>query len=97
MYREMKDFDKEKENGKMGCWFIEYVEQYFGIDELLKNDLIIYLQKNVDVVFLCYWKLIGINKSIRKNRNCFQFIVVYKDFCEYGIKFGLNQGVIFIF
>ncbi|XP_004755203.1 E3 ubiquitin-protein ligase HECTD1 isoform X6 [Mustela putorius furo] len=94
MYREMKDSDKEKENGKMGCWSIEHVEQYLGTDELPKNDLITYLQKNADAAFLRHWKLTGTNKSIRKNRNCSQLIAAYKDFCEHGTKSGLNQGAI---
>ncbi|XP_046321264.1 E3 ubiquitin-protein ligase HECTD1 isoform X12 [Marmota monax] len=94
MYREMKDSDKEKENGKMGCWTIEHVEQYLGTDELPKNDLITYLQKNADAAFLRHWKLTGTNKSIRKNRNCSQLIAAYKDFCEHGTKSGLNQGAI---
>ncbi|XP_047593878.1 E3 ubiquitin-protein ligase HECTD1 isoform X6 [Lutra lutra] len=94
MYREMKDSDKEKENGKMGCWSIEHVEQYLGTDELPKNDLITYLQKNADAAFLRHWKLTGTNKSIRKNRNCSQLIAAYKDFCEHGTKSGLNQGSI---
>ncbi|XP_058522280.1 E3 ubiquitin-protein ligase HECTD1 isoform X8 [Ochotona princeps] len=94
MYREMKDSDKEKENGKMGCWSIEHVEQYLGTDELPKNDLITYLQKNADATFLRHWKLTGTNKSIRKNRNCSQLIAAYKDFCEHGTKSGTNQGAI---
>ncbi|XP_054986505.1 E3 ubiquitin-protein ligase HECTD1 isoform X9 [Sorex araneus] len=94
MYREMKDSDKEKESGKMGCWSIEHVEQYLGTDELPKNDLITYLQKNADAAFLRHWKLTGTNKSIRKNRNCSQLIAAYKDFCEHGTKSGLNQGAI---
>ncbi|XP_036209743.1 E3 ubiquitin-protein ligase HECTD1 isoform X6 [Myotis myotis] len=94
MYREMKDSDKEKENEKMGCWSIEHVEQYLGTDELPKNDLITYLQKNADAAFLRHWKLTGTNKSIRKNRNCSQLIAAYKDFCEHGTKSGLNQGAI---
>ncbi|KAF6130360.1 HECT domain E3 ubiquitin protein ligase 1 [Phyllostomus discolor] len=94
MYREMKDSDKEKENEKMGCWSVEHVEQYLGTDELPKNDLITYLQKNADAAFLRHWKLTGTNKSIRKNRNCSQLIAAYKDFCEHGTKSGLNQGAI---
>ncbi|XP_026369330.1 E3 ubiquitin-protein ligase HECTD1 isoform X5 [Ursus americanus] len=94
MYREMKDSDKEKESAKMGCWSIEHVEQYLGTDELPKNDLITYLQKNADAAFLRHWKLTGTNKSIRKNRNCSQLIAAYKDFCEHGTKSGLNQGAI---
>ncbi|XP_036095591.1 E3 ubiquitin-protein ligase HECTD1 isoform X7 [Molossus molossus] len=94
MYREMKDSDKEKENEKMGCWSIEHVEQYLGTDELPKNDLITYLQKNADAAFLRHWKLTGTNKSIRKNRNCSQLIAAYKDFCEHGTKSGLNHGAI---
>ncbi|XP_023607311.1 E3 ubiquitin-protein ligase HECTD1 isoform X7 [Myotis lucifugus] len=94
MYREMKDSDKEKEKEKMGCWSIEHVEQYLGTDELPKNDLITYLQKNADAAFLRHWKLTGTNKSIRKNRNCSQLIAAYKDFCEHGTKSGLNQGAI---
>ncbi|XP_074004820.1 E3 ubiquitin-protein ligase HECTD1 isoform X5 [Numenius arquata] len=94
MYREMKDSDKEKESGKMGCWSVEHVEQYLGTDELPKNDLITYLQKNADSAFLRHWKLTGTNKSIRKNRNCSQLIAAYKDFCEHGSKSGLNQGAI---
>ncbi|XP_055990444.1 E3 ubiquitin-protein ligase HECTD1 isoform X7 [Sorex fumeus] len=94
MYREMKDSDKEKESGKVGCWSIEHVEQYLGTDELPKNDLITYLQKNADAAFLRHWKLTGTNKSIRKNRNCSQLIAAYKDFCEHGTKSGLNQGAI---
>ncbi|XP_072478608.1 E3 ubiquitin-protein ligase HECTD1 isoform X6 [Notamacropus eugenii] len=97
MYREMKDSDKEKENGKMGCWSIEHVEQYLGTDELPKNDLITYLQKNADSAFLRHWKLTGTNKSIRKNRNCSQLIAAYKDFCEHGSKSGLSQGAISTF
>ncbi|XP_056666401.1 E3 ubiquitin-protein ligase HECTD1 isoform X6 [Monodelphis domestica] len=97
MYREMKDSDKEKENGKMGCWSIEHVEQYLGTDELPKNDLITYLQKNADSAFLRHWKLTGTNKSIRKNRNCSQLIAAYKDFCEHGSKSGLSQGTISTF
>ncbi|KAM9651972.1 E3 ubiquitin-protein ligase HECTD1 isoform 14-T14 [Morphnus guianensis] len=94
MYREMKDSDKEKESGKMGCWSVEHVEQYLGTDELPKNDLITYLQKNADSAFLRHWKLTGTNKSIRKNRNCSQLIAAYKDFCEHGSKSGLSQGTI---
>ncbi|XP_041122669.1 E3 ubiquitin-protein ligase HECTD1-like isoform X2 [Polyodon spathula] len=93
MYREMKDSDKEKESGKMGCWSVEHVEQYLGTDELPKNDLITYLQKNADSAFLRRWKLTGTNKSIRKNRNCSQLIAAYKDFCEHGSKSsGLSHG-----
>ncbi|XP_020386934.2 E3 ubiquitin-protein ligase HECTD1, partial [Rhincodon typus] len=96
MYREMKDSDKEKgENGKMGCWSVEHVEQYLGTDELPKNDLITYLQKNADSAFLRHWKLTGTNKSIRKNRNCSQLIAAYKEFCEHGTKSsGLSHGSI---
>ncbi|KAH0620554.1 hypothetical protein JD844_021133 [Phrynosoma platyrhinos] len=94
VYREMKDSDKEKENGKMGCWSVEHVEQYLGTDELPKNDLITYLQKNADSAFLRHWKLTGTNKSIRKNRNCSQLIAAYKDFCEHGSKSSLSQGTI---
>ncbi|XP_075007828.1 E3 ubiquitin-protein ligase HECTD1 isoform X11 [Calonectris borealis] len=94
MYREMKDSDKEKESGKMGCWSVEHVEQFLGTDELPKNDLITYLQKNADSAFLRHWKLTGTNKSIRKNRNCSQLIAAYKDFCEHGSKSGLSQGAI---
>ncbi|NXD68096.1 HECD1 ligase, partial [Eolophus roseicapillus] len=97
MYREMKDSDKEKESGKMGCWSVEHVEQYLGTDELPKNDLITYLQKNADSAFLRHWKLTGTNKSIRKNRNCSQLIAAYKDFCEHGSKSGLNQGAMSTF
>lgn len=54
------------------------MEQYLGTDELPKNDLITYLQKNADAAFLRHWKLTGTNKSIRKNRNCSQLIAAYK-------------------
>ncbi|TSW08334.1 E3 ubiquitin-protein ligase HECTD1 [Bagarius yarrelli] len=86
MYRELKDSDKEKESGKLGCWSVEHVEQYLGTDELPKNDLITYMQKNADSTFLRHWKLTGTNKSIRKNRNCSQLIAAYKDFCERGCR-----------
>ncbi|XP_068109968.1 E3 ubiquitin-protein ligase HECTD1 isoform X4 [Hyperolius riggenbachi] len=86
MYREMKDSDKQKESGKMGCWSVEHVEQSLGTDALPKNDLITYLQMNADPSFLRRWKLTGTNKSIRKNRNCSQLIAAYKDFCENGTK-----------
>ncbi|XP_036397800.1 E3 ubiquitin-protein ligase HECTD1 isoform X6 [Megalops cyprinoides] len=93
MYRELKDSDKEKESGKMGCWSVEHVEQYLGTDELPKNDLITYMQKNADSSFLRHWKLTGTNKSIRKNRNCSQLIAAYKDFCEHGCRAsGLSPG-----
>ncbi|XP_023647938.1 E3 ubiquitin-protein ligase HECTD1 isoform X9 [Paramormyrops kingsleyae] len=93
MYREMKDSDKEKVSGKMGCWSVEHVEQYLGTDELPKNDLITYMQKNADSSFLRHWKLTGTNKSIRKNRNCSQLIAAYKDFCEHGCRSsGLSPG-----
>ncbi|XP_043929755.1 E3 ubiquitin-protein ligase HECTD1 isoform X1 [Protopterus annectens] len=93
VYREMKDSDKEKESTKVGCWSVEHVEQYLGTDELPKNDLITYLQKNADSAFLRHWKLTGTNKSIRKNRNCSQLIAAYKDFCEHGLKSsGLSHG-----
>ncbi|XP_013923631.1 PREDICTED: E3 ubiquitin-protein ligase HECTD1 isoform X3 [Thamnophis sirtalis] len=94
VYKEMKDSDKEKDSEKMGCWSIEHVEQYLGTDDLPKNDLITYLQKNADSAFLRHWKLTGTNKSIRKNRNCSQLIAAYKDFCEHGSKSNLNQGAI---
>ncbi|KAG9480958.1 hypothetical protein GDO78_010299 [Eleutherodactylus coqui] len=86
MYREMKDSDKQKESGRMGCWSVEHVEQSLGTDALPKNDLITYLQRNADPSFLRRWKLTGTNKSIRKNRNCSQLIAAYKDFCENGCK-----------
>ncbi|XP_060736190.1 E3 ubiquitin-protein ligase HECTD1 isoform X4 [Tachysurus vachellii] len=93
MYRELKDSDKDKESGKMGCWSVEHVEQYLGTDELPKNDLITYMQKNADSTFLRHWKLTGTNKSIRKNRNCSQLIAAYKDFCERGCRSsGLGSG-----
>ncbi|XP_055721273.1 E3 ubiquitin-protein ligase HECTD1 isoform X5 [Salvelinus fontinalis] len=93
MYRELKDSDKEKEGRKMGCWSVEHVEQYLGTDELPKNDLITYMQKNADSSFLHHWKLTGTNKSIRKNRNCSQLIAAYKDFCEHGCRSGgLSPG-----
>ncbi|KAM9569757.1 E3 ubiquitin-protein ligase HECTD1-like isoform 17-T17 [Salvelinus alpinus] len=93
MYRELKDSDKEKEGRKMGCWSVEHVEQYLGTDELPKNDLITYMQKNADSSFLRHWKLTGTNKSIRKNRNCSQLIAAYKDFCEHGCRSGgLSPG-----
>ncbi|XP_049320167.1 E3 ubiquitin-protein ligase HECTD1 isoform X10 [Astyanax mexicanus] len=93
MYRELKDSDKEKESGKMGCWSVEHVEQFLGTDELPKNDLITYMQKNADSTFLRLWKLTGTNKSIRKNRNCSQLIAAYKDFCERGCRStGLGSG-----
>uniref|UniRef100_A0AAY4A3Q0 E3 ubiquitin-protein ligase n=1 Tax=Denticeps clupeoides TaxID=299321 RepID=A0AAY4A3Q0_9TELE len=69
-----------------GCWSVEHVEQYLGTDELPKNDLITYMQKNADSSFLRHWKLTGTNKSIRKNRNCSQLIAAYKDFCERGCR-----------
>ncbi|KAG9480961.1 hypothetical protein GDO78_010299 [Eleutherodactylus coqui] len=78
MYREMKDSDKQKESGRMGCWSVEHVEQSLGTDALPKNDLITYLQRNADPSFLRRWKLTGTNKSIRKNRNCSQLIAAYK-------------------
>ncbi|XP_072283710.1 E3 ubiquitin-protein ligase HECTD1 isoform X3 [Pyxicephalus adspersus] len=78
MYREMKDSDKQKESGRMGCWSVEHVEQSLGTDALPKNDLITYLQMNADPSFLRRWKLTGTNKSIRKNRNCSQLIAAYK-------------------
>ncbi|KAJ8291152.1 hypothetical protein GJAV_G00021980 [Gymnothorax javanicus] len=86
MYREMKDSDKVKDGGKTGCWSVEHVEQFLGTDELPKNDLITYMQKNADSSFLRHWKLTGTNKSIRKNRNCSQLIAAYKDFCEHGCR-----------
>uniref|UniRef100_F6QKD9 E3 ubiquitin-protein ligase n=1 Tax=Xenopus tropicalis TaxID=8364 RepID=F6QKD9_XENTR len=86
MYREMKDSDKQKECGRLGCWSVEHVEQSLGTDALPKNDLITYLQRNADPGFLRRWKLTGTNKSIRKNRNCSQLIAAYKDFCENGCK-----------
>ncbi|XP_069807303.1 E3 ubiquitin-protein ligase HECTD1 isoform X4 [Dendropsophus ebraccatus] len=86
MYREMKESDKQKESGRMGCWSVEHVEQSLGTDALPKNDLITYLQRNADPSFLRRWKLTGTNKSIRKNRNCSQLIAAYKDFCENGCK-----------
>ncbi|XP_041710734.1 E3 ubiquitin-protein ligase HECTD1 isoform X6 [Coregonus clupeaformis] len=93
MYRELKDSDKEKESRKMGCWSVEHVAQYLGTDELPKNDLITYMQKNADSSFLRHWKLTGTNKSIRKNRNCSQLIAAYKDFCEHGCRSGcLSPG-----
>ncbi|XP_059376450.1 E3 ubiquitin-protein ligase HECTD1 isoform X7 [Carassius carassius] len=95
MYRELKDSDKEKESGKMGCWSVEHVEQYLGTDELPKNDLITYMQKNADSTFLRHWKLTGSNKSVRKNRNCSQLIAAYKDFCERGCRSsGLSSGTL---
>ncbi|XP_051578204.1 E3 ubiquitin-protein ligase HECTD1-like isoform X5 [Myxocyprinus asiaticus] len=95
MYRELKDSDKERESGKMGCWSVEHVEQFLGTDELPKNDLISYMQKNADSTFLRHWKLTGSNKSIRKNRNCSQLIAAYKDFCERGCKSsGLSSGML---
>ncbi|XP_065144364.1 E3 ubiquitin-protein ligase HECTD1 isoform X7 [Paramisgurnus dabryanus] len=95
MYRELKDSDKERESGKMGCWSVEHVEQYLGTDELPKNDLITYMQKNADSTFLRHWKLTGSNKSIRKNRNCSQLIAAYKDFCERGCRSsGLSSGTL---
>ncbi|XP_042598378.1 E3 ubiquitin-protein ligase HECTD1 isoform X7 [Cyprinus carpio] len=95
MYRELKDSDKERENGKMGCWSVEHVEQYLGTDELPKNDLITYMQKNADSTFLRHWKLTGSNKSVRKNRNCSQLIAAYKDFCERGCRSsGLSSGTL---
>ncbi|XP_052000987.1 E3 ubiquitin-protein ligase HECTD1 isoform X9 [Xyrauchen texanus] len=95
MYRELKDSDKERESGKMGCWSVEHVEQFLGTDELPKNDLITYMQKNADSTFLHHWKLTGSNKSIRKNRNCSQLIAAYKDFCERGCKSsGLSTGML---
>ncbi|XP_053567838.1 E3 ubiquitin-protein ligase HECTD1 [Bombina bombina] len=86
MYRELKDSDKLKESGTLGCWSVEHVEQFLGTDTLPKNDLITYLQRNSDLCFLRRWKLTGTNKSIRKNRNCSQLIAAYKDFCENGCK-----------
>ncbi|XP_026142088.1 E3 ubiquitin-protein ligase HECTD1 isoform X8 [Carassius auratus] len=95
MYRELKDSDKERESGKMGCWSVEHVEQYLGTDELPKNDLITYMQKNADSTFLRHWKLTGSNKSVRKNRNCSQLIAAYKDFCERGCRSsGLSSGTL---
>ncbi|KAG8449614.1 hypothetical protein GDO86_016307 [Hymenochirus boettgeri] len=86
MYREMKDCDKQKDFGRLGCWSVEHVEQSLGTDALPKNDLITYLQRNADPGFLRRWKLTGTNKSIRKNRNCSQLIAAYKDFSENGSK-----------
>ncbi|XP_069494582.1 E3 ubiquitin-protein ligase HECTD1 isoform X2 [Ambystoma mexicanum] len=92
MYRELKDSDKERESERMGCWSLEHVGQYLGTDELPKNDLITYLQKNADPAFLRHWKLTGTNKSIRKNRNCSQLIAAYKDFCQRASKSGVGPG-----
>lgn len=64
------------------------MEQYLGTDELPKNDLITYLQKNADAAFLRHWKLTGTNKSIRKNRNCSQLIAAYKVYIDIIIMFG---------
>uniref|UniRef100_A0A3B3SSM0 FKBP3 basic tilted helix bundle domain-containing protein n=1 Tax=Paramormyrops kingsleyae TaxID=1676925 RepID=A0A3B3SSM0_9TELE len=41
----------------------QHVEQYLGTDELPKNDLITYMQKNADSSFLRHWKLTGTNKK----------------------------------
>lgn len=71
------------------------MEQYLGTDELPKNDLITYLQKNADSAFLRHWKLTGTNKSIRKNRNCSQLIAAYKVYvCIWS--FSLCMAVCFV-
>jgi len=70
------------------------VEQYLGTDELPKNDLITYLQKNADSAFLRHWKLTGTNKSIRKNRNCSQLIAAYKVYVCIQTLFIVNGCVL---
>lgn len=77
-----------------GCWSVEHVEQYLGTDELPKNDLITYLQKNADSAFLRHWKLTGTNKSIRKNRNCSQLIAAYKVYVCIQTFFIMNGCVL---
>lgn len=72
------------------------MEQYLGTDELPKNDLITYLQKNADAAFLRHWKLTGTNKSIRKNRNCSQLIAAYKVYVGIKILFGLEMALCFV-
>ena len=59
-------------------WTISYVERYLGTDELPKSEVISFLQRHADAAFLRKWKLTGIPKSIRKNRNCSQLIAAYK-------------------
>lgn len=49
-----------------------------GTDELPKSEVISFLQRNADAAFLRKWKLTGIPKSIRKNRNCSQLVAAYK-------------------
>lgn len=72
------------------------MEQYLGTDELPKNDLITYLQKNADAAFLRHWKLTGTNKSIRKNRNCSQLIAAYKVYIGIKTLFGLGMALCFV-
>ena len=59
-------------------WTISYVERYLGTDELPKSEVISFLQRHADAAFLREWKLTGVPKSIRKNRNCSQLIAAYK-------------------
>ena len=70
------------------------MEQYLGTDELPKNDLITYLQKNADAAFLRHWKLTGTNKSIRKNRNCSQLIAAYKVYIGIKTLFCLGMALL---
>ena len=49
-----------------------------GTDELPKSEVISFLQRNADAAFLRKWKLTGVPKSIRKNRNCSQLVAAYK-------------------
>ena len=54
------------------------MERYLGTDELPKSEVISFLQRHADAAFLRKWKLTGVPKSIRKNRNCSQLVAAYK-------------------
>ena len=54
------------------------MERYLGTDDLPKSDVISFLQRHADAAFLRKWKLSGVPKSIRKNRNCPQLVEAYK-------------------
>lgn len=59
-------------------WTTSYVERYLGTDDLPKSEVISFLQRHADAAFLRKWKLSGVPKSIRKNRNCSQLVAAYK-------------------
>ena len=59
-------------------WSLLFVEQSLGTERLSKKELIQYLCDFASLDFLRKWKLLGTSRSLRRSRNCDDFISAFK-------------------